>query len=688
MAFEERVSRSARQQPETPSRVGRAAQEQPEASGRSDSFRSFSTARPPSFGAQMEQQPLYSSLTDRMGARAASVSQSQTMRGDYNPYLNSDLDQHIDDSDEEEEVAGPSNPRTPKKGALLSTPPPTKPQRKSRHADPARRLTIDPPVETDSGFELTITDNRVEPPEVHVVKGVAGLKDHVAKDPDKMFDNLVGLHETFNALDAYCRDLLSEQKIDRQEISQLQSEKEELSAKNTELETNMTLLPSLRDKLAIAKDNADQYKNDVVRLRDLRNQHKTQAKTLRDQVISLRMENDNLHKQLDGFKRRTQPGGQSYINDSDEEDLRRQHVAAREIRQGYQTPAGTFGLPQIIPRGNIYGARPADNYMADNFGLQQVRQPYGSRKHEELAVFEGDRSEWRGWKNHLLSQVQACPLDFPDEKSKINYARNKTRKTAQETIWFRAAMDSTHPYTRLEELVQDLEAVYGEDSEALRKRHEQELFSTTFPMGAPGKEGESLETFLARFISTVAPLQLSDSSKINHLERTLAVRYIHKTHHLEDVTSFQTYVAGIRKIETKNKAVEARPKLTTNEYPKSRTTRQVVGPGRVRDTTRVSKPAPPGNYLRRFPPHVQKKIIQEGRCGKCFKKGHVYTQADAPCKNEEPISMRDGQAQLAKMGIDWDGQYLEEVQPETEDVGPELYEEYLPNDHTSEFSEN
>lgn len=635
------------------------------------SSKPFSTTRPLSFGAQMMRQDVRYPSMSGYGPHAAET-QGQTIQGDSNrePLH---LEDPAGDSDREE-VVDSNLPRTPAGGRL--TPPATNKHRKSRRTDPSRRLTVDPPRVADSGVVLTITDNSVDPPVAYVMEGAEGLQDQVTNHPDEMFDNLHNLHETYCQLDALCRKLSKGRDDDHGEIHRLEASSQ----------AQREQIADLKADIATLRNKDLKVEGEVSRLRQLRNEYRDHKEKLTNEAIALRISNDTLTKEVKGLLRRLEPQSrqQDYMGDSDEEERGRRH---EDYSYGPQKSAPPAGPPKAGPTRILQRGAPLDNYMTDNLTDQQPRQQFGSRKHEELPMFYGDHTEWRGWKNHLLSQVDACPQDFPTEQSKINYARNKTRKTAQDTIWFRAAIDSVHPYLYLDELVQDLENIYGEDSTRLRNRHEQELFSSSFPMGAPGKTNETLESFLGRFLATIAPLQLPDHSKISHLKRTIAVRYIDRSAYIEETDSFQKYLKGIRAIDDTIKSAEARPK-TTFADSKTRPTRAAAAT-RKDVANAVPRTSAPFNYLRRFPPHVQTKIKTEGRCGKCFKKGHVYTQADAPCKNEEPISMKDGQAQLAQMGIDWDGQYLEERQPETEGMEPKLYEEeYLPNDHTSEFSEN
>ena len=69
----------------------------------------------------------------------------------------------------------------------------------------------------------------------------------------------------------------------------------------------------------------------------------------------------------------------------------------------------------------------------------------------------------------------------------------------------------------------------------------------------------------------------------------------------------------------------------------------------------------------RFSTHVQKKIKLKKKCVKCFKLNHISTQANASCKNEKFMFVKEIQAKLSTINLDWNDQY-EKNQNETLNV--------------------
>ena len=155
------------------------------------------------------------------------------------------------------------------------------------------------------------------------------------------------------------------------------------------------------------------------------------------------------------------------------------------------------------------------------------------------------------------------------------------------------------------------------------------------------KKNEILKQFLARFLFTIASLQLFDKFKINHFKRTIATRYvIKKDFNLKEITTSQKYVAKVQKLKTSLKSVDNRIKFSFIEYIKSRATRSINSSNFTRKIIKIVVTI---NYLRRFFSQIQKKIKKKKRCDKCFQKSHVYTQVDVFYKNKKFINMKKKQ---------------------------------------------
>ena len=159
-----------------------------------------------------------------------------------------------------------------------------------------------------------------------------------------------------------------------------------------------------------------------------------------------------------------------YINDSNEKNQRRRR---EDIARDNVTSLFEINRIQVLSRSNFYDNRFNNDYFIDNFdAFFTIRQIYDTRKHEKLFIFYDDHEEWKNWKNYLLNQIQICSQNFFNEQIKINYARNKTRKIAQNTIWFKISINNTHSYLYLKKSIQNLKNIYDENSDDIFNRHE------------------------------------------------------------------------------------------------------------------------------------------------------------------------------------------------------------------------
>ena len=218
------------------------------------------------------------------------------------------------------------------------------------------------------------------------------------------------------------------------------------------------------------------------------------------------------------------------------------------------------------------------------------------------------------------------------------------------TSFDKVSIDNINSYFYLKKLIRNLKNIYEENSDNLSNRHEQKLFNNLFFMSSLDKKNESLKQFLARFMFIIASLQLLDKSKINHLKRTIATRYVLKENfNLKKMSIFQKHVANIRKSKTSLKNVNNRLKSFFMKYFKSRVSRSINSFNFIRKMLKIIAFI---NYLRRFFSQVQKKIKEKKRCDKCFQLSHVYTQLDASCKNKKSINMKKKQTQFVEFEID------------------------------------
>ena len=573
-------------------------------------------------------------LTGTSGFRSLAGSnifetQSQTIRGENlnNPH-DDGIMENIEDSDQESHRGVPGGPGT-------LSPPQTD---RCRSARTERRVTFNALVDDGEGSELIMRTEATQPPQEYRFRTLEDLQQLLSGDNGATAFRLLkdGLHEW----EPLHHDLelanSAKTRLEEQLARQAQAHQDRLADVAKEKETAVEQVKA-RDQ-------------EVARIRLRRDEHRKNSELRFEQVQSLRFDKENLQKQLDGFLRKTRTDPLAMDRDSDED-----HQPRQPLGQDYRNPY----QPRVLQR-------PDANQFGPPMGRfpQQELPAAPKHKYPELPLFYGEAEEWEHWKAHLITKVQTDYGDFPSEWHKINYARDRTKSTARDTIWYRAKPDSKEPFVYLEELIEALEEVYGEQDEDRERKLLQELFKPSFAMGATDKN-ETLERFIARYNSTISTLGMKDTQKIVHLKRNLSKSYLDRAWHLSGVNKYKTYVDGLRAVghDTKLHEEDKNTSKSTSVRPRgyrasaSETARKeggykrpagVAGDRGPRRAQTMSVEA-----FRKLPSHVQTRLRKEGRCFKCGEKGHIASDPKAPCVDAPHITREKAEAVLSEMGIEY-----------------------------------
>ena len=280
--------------------------------------------------------------------------------------------------------------------------------------------------------------------------------------------------------------------------------------------------------------------------------------------------------------------------------------------------------------------------------------------------------------------MQTNYYDFLTKWNKINYAKDKTRGTAQLIIWHKAKPDSIEPYETLSQLIKDLNNVYEKEKQNKHRALLQQLFSPSFAMGAKNRS-ETFETFLARFTSIISSLRLTNNDKITHLFRNLFEQITERVYHLNDVSEYSNYVKDVRQVANQikiknemrhNAAVPSANARERTRAPNEVTRKDTDTKKTLQKRPRTKKRDLLRNMLALLPAHIRNKLRKNSKCFKCGKKGHISTNAGAPCEHKKQITEKKAQALLSEIKIEWseaDFAYFDD--PKTES-------EYTKNDST------
>jgi len=228
---------------------------------------------------------------------------------------------------------------------------------------------------------------------------------------------------------------------------------------------------------------------------------------------------------------------------------------------------------------------------------------------------------------------------FSSEQDKVDYVRDRCKKSAFLVVQNRASHMSEDPYPTLEDMFEDLDQAFGNINE--EEINEETLHSTNFQMGV-AKKNETLDEFITRFRKTIRPLTKSMTQKqlAAAFRRNLIKRLQDR---LADGTTYNTLAEIITKVKKINVQLIATYGEEKEEGKKSNRQQDNKGEKKSRE-----KPVYDSRNPRR-PSELFRKLINEGICIKCGEKGHKNRDDQAPCKDKKPLSNEEIKAKVSSI---------------------------------------
>ena len=327
---------------------------------------------------------------------------------------------------------------------------------------------------------------------------------------------------------------------------------------------------------ALEREN-ETLKQEIARLRARRNDYRQESHQLKGEVDSLRLQ---LNKRED-------------VYDSDAEHAEQARKPGILRFDPHSFNRTTTSTPPFVTPVPPTPERPLLPYADTASHAYHIKYP-------DIDDFYGDREKWEQWREDLLTKIWTCPLQFPTEQHKINYARRHTKGTAYDIIKTRARIDSESPYSTIDELLKDLHVSFGQAEDIKQRKAYAKVFDDNFRMA----ETEKFETFITRYTAAVAGLQIIDEVLIHQLKMKLSPTLRHNIWHLAGVHEYQKFVEGLRYAAIGLEELRLRRsehKSYSGPYPLTRKEKE--------------------------------QLDDIGGCYKCHQPGHKASDRDAPCKH-------------------------------------------------------
>ena len=383
-----------------------------------------------------------------------------------------------------------------------------------------------------------------------------------------------------------------------------------------EIQEMKSTIQQLQDQLRELQNQLQQEVNTSKRLRHVRDKYRSAAQNLAHQVAQLQHTpeeeamydsddegKESVEKKVDVLLRRTK------------KDLHSQHfsINGNGLQARYLPTSQQFDIKTGLTE-------------SQGQGFASVSQ--GSNKYyPDVPDFYGDPMEWESWQLHLDSKFRASAMLFPIEQSRIDYIRDHCKSTAFDVIKARC-LDKTNPYTTSQEILEDLNNMYGEfDS---YEKADATLHSPDFEM----QKNETFDHFLAKYTATIAPLQLPEQSKISQLTRTITRRLRFLTINGIKPTVFKDYVQRLRQCDLNMRLTDQQHGHQYHEKFDGYSTDQS---SKSNKSYRTSKTTGSRGYfgINQHSEKTLEKLRQEGKCFRCQKPGHMAMNQDAPCRGKK-----------------------------------------------------
>ena len=360
----------------------------------------------------------------------------------------------------------------------------------------------------------------------------------------------------------------------------------------------------------------------------------TNLNQLKDVNIELTYSADSAKSQLEGQTALVENTQRRFT------EYRKQYPEKKAQDDEDANPNTPFG-PEKIAKDRLNQAFLSRN----NSSELELREVEDDNKFPDAPKFYGRRDKYPSFRSALLRKFASAPKRFRSDQSKISYTFNRCEEDAYNVISHRD-LDKPNPYEIWAELLQDLDNMYLEKD--MHNKNYAKITNESFRM----KPSESLNDYITRFLSTVAPTRMTEEERLfwfpKHLLPRLYTRWVNLPK--SEQSSLSALIDALREIDWKLEEGDARKRTstptTTEAKPRNKTRagRQPV----PRTTANPSKGTSEfkkatGSWTQEFVDRVKKL----DRCLRCLKPGHRYGDANAACKNSPPLTQEQAEMKLS-----------------------------------------
>jgi len=504
--------------------------------------------------------------------------------------------------------------------------------------DSKRRYTIELSTEKDQDIFVFYNHATAEPVDVSI-SDLQSLKEAVIKDSDNWFYALI------NAAQIKQRATENAQYYADNEV-QRRARLADVVVKYSEFKSTMDDAVSerndLRDYISTLTNKLGQVTFDRDRFYQVRDYYKILLKVINDELVKVKAERDQAIA-LGRSNPTVDRYNYSLLLNANEFNQYSRQQTSHSYRQQVQ-PELRFDV------GSDSYARYEQFYssICDNL------------RYRDVSEFRGNLNDWDSWRNYLYIKIRNSRSLFSDEAVKIDYASTACKGAAYNIIKHRSGA-STNSYRIVDELVHDLNNMFGKHDEFTINLNE--LVDKDFKMGYKDFN-ETFDSYLARFITTVAPLNFSHDTQKIYFTRNLSNRLQGFCIIVQGDLIFMVLVERMRQIDQGHRRADKEKELyQSNNFRRgiqrnnqSNTSAQSRTPNRIFNRI-IDKSNSRGNggymaRLRDWSKELKDKIKDRKLCSDCLVVGYLYKDADRLCKDKFPVLQDRATVILKAFGVE------------------------------------
>ena len=403
----------------------------------------------------------------------------------------------------------------------------------------------------------------------------------------------------------------------------------------------------IKNDLHIFQKELDQINATITRLRECRDEYRSQVQKNIDAFQELRRNWDKLRAQLRKIEQKNQ-----ILKDNIETRLSSRLVYNSEDEKSNINDDLYDDLAQ-----QFHERAQRDRDLMNKTYLNRELNSFQSKsfhesRYKNVENFYDDVKKWKLWRLALMFKLNRNWKSFLIERSRIEYARDVCKVVAFDIIEFKVDLNVSNCYITLDELLRDLETIFDE-----KNRYQNNLITLqnkNFKMRTINKN-EIFDQYIIRFNFIVSALNFIEEFKKFFLSENLITALRFKFANFVDILSFNEMCDKLRRLEHSHRRINKNRREKINRNQDSRKLKFIVT---FKSNERSNRDVKNNINVQRMKNEfssTQKNVMKKFNFYyKCDKFDHRSKQINAFCKNKSSITRAKIERILKIVALNYD----------------------------------